>query len=135
MPVRVRRGPPRRVLVVEDNEDAAETLADVLRLGGHEVEVAHDGAEGLRRASEWAPEAVLCDIGLPGIDGYEVARRLRADSAGKRTLLVALTGYALPDDLRRAREAGFDAHLAKPARLEEIEAILTRAERPRIDGA
>ena len=134
-PAQVPCGPRRRVLVVEDNEDAAETLADVLRLGGHEVEVAHDGAEGLRRAAEWAPEAVLCDIGLPGIDGYEVARRLRAEAAGKRTLLVALTGYALPEDLRRAREAGFDAHLAKPARFEEIEAILTRAERPRIDGA
>jgi PAS domain S-box-containing protein len=134
VPALAPTGPRRRVLVVEDNEDAAETLADVLRLGGHEVEVARDGTEGLRRAAEWRPEAVLCDIGLPGIDGYEVARRLRAESAGKRTLLVALTGYALPEDLRRAREAGFDAHLAKPARLEEIEAILTRAERPRIDG-
>jgi PAS domain S-box-containing protein len=128
-------GPPRRVLIVEDNEDAAETLADVLRLGGHEVEVAHDGTAGLRRAAEWRPDAVLCDIGLPGMDGYEVARRLRAAGAGPGTLLVALTGYALPEDLRRAHEAGFDAHLSKPARLEDIEAILARAARARMDGA
>ncbi len=129
-------GPPRRVLVVEDNEDAAETLADVLRLGGHDVEVARDGMEGLRRAAEWRPDVVLCDIGLPGVDGYEVARRLRADAAVERgTLLVALTGYALPEDLRRAHDAGFDAHLSKPARLEDIEAILARAARARVDGA
>jgi CheY-like chemotaxis protein len=77
---------------------------------------------------------VLCDIGLPGIDGYEVARRLRAGDRAGTMLLVALTGYALPDDLRRAQEAGFDAHLAKPARLEDIEAILARGERARAAG-
>jgi PAS domain S-box-containing protein len=128
-------GPPRRVLVVEDNEDAAETLAEVLRLGGHEVVVAYDGAEGVRRAAEWRPDAVLCDIGLPGMDGYEVARRLRTGGAGQGMLLVALTGYALPEDLRRAHAAGFDAHLSKPARLEDIEAILARAQRATVDGA
>jgi signal transduction histidine kinase/ActR/RegA family two-component response regulator len=120
--------PSRRVLVIEDQSDAADSLADVLRLAGHEVHVARDGADGLRRAREARPDAVLCDIGLPGIDGYEVARRLRADGHAT-TLLVALTGYALPDDLRRAREAGFDAHLTKPARPEDVEAVLTRIER------
>jgi two-component system CheB/CheR fusion protein len=123
------------VLVVEDNEDAAETLAEVLRLGGHEVVVAYDGAEGVRRAAEWRPDAVLCDIGLPGMDGYEVARRLRTGGGGQGMLLVALTGYALPEDLRRAHAAGFDAHLSKPARLEDIEAILARAQRATVDGA
>jgi PAS domain S-box-containing protein len=121
--------PGLRVLVVEDNVDAADSLADVLRLGGHEVGVAYDGVEGLRLAQATRPEVVLCDVGLPGLDGYEVARRLRADGADARVLLVALTGYALPDDLRRAREAGFDAHLTKPARPEEIEAVLARASR------
>jgi two-component system CheB/CheR fusion protein len=121
-----RAGPRRRILLVEDNVDAAETLADVLRIAGHEVEVAHDGVEGIRRATALRPEAILCDIGLPGIDGYEVARRLRADG-GAETFLVALTGYALPDDLRRAREAGFDAHLTKPAHPDEIEDVLARA--------
>ncbi len=133
-PASAPAGPRRRVLVVEDNVDAAETLADVLRLGGHEVEVAHDGDEGVRVAAEWRPDAVLCDIGLPGIDGYEVARRLRADGQGG-TFLVALTGYALPEDLQRAHEAGFDAHLPKPARLEDIEAMLARAGRVRLAGA
>ncbi|HEX9049419.1 MAG TPA: ATP-binding protein [Anaeromyxobacter sp.] len=127
-----RPRPGRRVLVIEDQADAAESLADVLRLAGHEVRVARDGAEGLRHAREGRLDAVLCDIGLPGMDGYEVARRLRADGHAA-TLLVALTGYALPDDLRRAREAGFDAHLTKPARPEEIEAVLARA--GRIAGA
>jgi CheY-like chemotaxis protein len=121
-----RAGPRRRILLVEDNVDAAETLADVLRIAGHEVEVAHDGVEGIRRATALRPEAILCDIGLPGLDGYEVARRLRADG-GAETFLVALTGYALPDDLRRAREAGFDAHLTKPAHPDEIEDVLARA--------
>jgi PAS domain S-box-containing protein len=118
--------PGRRVLVVEDNADAAESLADLLRLGGHEVEVAHDGAEGLRRALAVRPHVVLCDVGLPGIDGYELARRARAEAVLSGTLLVALTGYALPEDLRRAKEAGFDAHLTKPARPEEIEGVLAR---------
>jgi CheY-like chemotaxis protein len=118
------------VLVVEDQVDAADVLADVLRLSGHEVEVARDGPEGLRRAREFRPDAVLCDIGLPGMDGYEVARRLRADGHPD-TLLVALTGYALPEDLRRAREAGFDAHLTKPARPEEVEAVLAGGGRMR----
>ncbi len=120
--------PARRVLVIEDQSDAADSLADVLRLAGHEVHVARDGADGLRRAREARPDAVLCDIGLPGIDGYEVARRLRADGHAT-TLLVALTGYARPEDLRQAREAGFDAHLTKPARPEELEAVLARVDR------
>jgi CheY-like chemotaxis protein len=117
----------RRVLVVEDNVDAAASLADLLRLDGHEVEVAHDGAEALRKARSWRPHVVLCDLGLPVADGYEVARQLRQDPALSGTFLVALTGYALPDDVQRARDAGFDEHLTKPAGPAEVAGVLSRA--------
>ena len=115
-------GAGRRVLVVEDNEDAAATLRDLLELDGHEVLVARDGQEGLDAALAHAPDVILCDVGLPVHDGYEVARRLRA--AGSRALLVALTGYAAPEDVQRARAAGFDRHLAKPADPATLAAIL-----------
>ncbi len=118
--------PRRRILLVEDNVDGAETLRDVLELAGHEVDLALTGASGVAKARERVPDAVLCDVGLPDIDGYEVARRIRAEPALEGVLLVALTGYALPDDQRRAEEAGFDAHLAKPAKIEAIEALLSR---------
>ena len=117
-------GARRRVLVIEDVVDAADTLRAMLELAGHEVVVAYDGASGLARARELHPEFVLCDIGLPGMSGYEVARAIRADESLKDVHLVALTGYALPDDLQRAAEAGFERHLAKPASLEALEAIL-----------
>jgi PAS domain S-box-containing protein len=117
--------PPRqRVLVIEDNVDAALSLCEVLELGGHEVAVAYQGAEGLAKAAELRPDIVLCDIGLPGMDGYEVARRLRADPAMAGVSLVALSGYALPEDLERAAAAGFDRHIAKPPSLEQIEELL-----------
>jgi two-component system CheB/CheR fusion protein len=115
---------PRRVLVIEDNVDAADTLRQVLELREHAVEVAHDGPEGLAKARQFRPDVVLCDIGLPGMDGYAVARAFRTDEALKRTSLVALSGYAQPEDLRRAREAGFDRHLAKPPSLERLEQVL-----------
>jgi two-component system CheB/CheR fusion protein len=117
----------RRVLVIDDNVDAAETLRDLLEMSGHAAAVAHDGAAALALARAFAPDAILCDIGLPGMDGYAVARALRADAALAGVLLVALTGYALPEDQRRASEAGFDAHVAKPPPLETIEALLRRA--------
>jgi PAS domain S-box-containing protein len=115
----------RRVLVIEDNVDAAETLRDVLEMEGHTVEVAYAGDAGLERALAFRPDAVLCDIGLPEMDGYEVARALRADPGiGRRTTLVALTGYARREDIAKARAAGFDAHLAKPPTLEQIAELL-----------
>jgi PAS domain S-box-containing protein len=125
-PERVASGGGRRVLVIDDNVDAAETLRDLLEMSGHSVAIAHDGAAALALARTFAPDAVLCDIGLPGMDGYAVARALRADAELGGVLLVALTGYALPEDLRRAAEAGFDVHLAKPPPLEAIEALLRR---------
>ncbi len=113
---------PRTVLVVDDNRDAAETLAQIVELLGHRVDVAHDGAEALAKADAQRPDVVLCDIGLPGMDGYEVARRLRARRGGA-IRLVAVSGYAQPEDLALASEAGFDGHLAKPvdpARIEDV---------------
>jgi signal transduction histidine kinase/ActR/RegA family two-component response regulator len=115
---------PLRILVIEDNLDAAETLADVLGLEGHAVEIASTGKDGIARALARPPDAVLCDIGLPDVDGYEVARALRADPRLGTARLVAVSGYALPEDRERARAAGFDAHVAKPPRLEVLLAAL-----------
>ena len=106
--------PPGRVLVVDDNVDTAESLALLLRLRGYEVKIAYDGPEALATAGSFHPEAVLLDIGLPGLDGYQVARRLRQRRRNARVLLVAMTGYGQEDDQRLAREAGFDHHLTKP---------------------
>ena len=103
----------RRVLVVDDNRDAAESLADLVAMLGHVSEVAFDGPSAVERARASRPDVVLCDIGLPGMDGYAVARALRMEhGAGIR--LIAVSGYAQSEDVRRAREAGFDTHLAKP---------------------
>jgi two-component system CheB/CheR fusion protein len=118
---------PRRILIVDDNLDGAESLRDVLAMDGHTVEVAHDGRRGLQVAREFGPHVVVCDIGLPGMDGYEVARALREDPSLRGAFLVALTGYALPEDQRRATEAGFDAHLSKPTTVEQIREAIARA--------
>ncbi|MGC4120347.1 MAG: ATP-binding protein [Myxococcales bacterium] len=125
-PARGAPGPMtrRRVLVIEDNQDAADSLTEALALVGHEVQVAYDGPAGLERARAFRPEIVLCDLGLPGMDGFAVARALRADSAFWGVYLVALSGYAQPEDLQRAAQAGFDQHLAKPASLDQLEQIL-----------
>jgi len=102
------------VLVVEDNLDAADMLAEILQLWGHQVRVAHDGITALGEVDVCRPDVVLLDIGLPGIDGYEVAKQLRANPALTGMQLVALSGYGQEGDRRRAREAGFDLHLTKP---------------------
>lgn len=114
----------RRVLIVEDNSDARETLAQLLRLSGHQVEAAGTGPEGIEAFWKHRPDVALVDIGLPDLDGYEVARRLRADSRGCSAQLIALTGYARPEDRRRTSEAGFDIHLVKPVDIDELERIL-----------
>lgn len=108
------RGEHRRILVVDDNVDAAESLALMLGYLGHETRVAHDGPSTLQIAAAFQPELVLLDIGLPGLDGYEVARRLRAQRETRAAVLVAITGYGQEEDRRRARKAGFDHHLTKP---------------------
>jgi CheY-like chemotaxis protein len=105
----------RRILVIEDNQDAAETLALLLDLSGHEAKLAHTGPDGLRLALEWVPDVVLCDIGLPGLNGYGVARELRAQLATRDMLLVALTAFSREEDRQEALSAGFDFHVTKPA--------------------
>jgi len=122
-----QNGSARRVLVIEDNVDAADSLREVLELEGHTVEVAYSGADGIETARAFRPEVVLCDIGLPGMDGYEVTKAMRADEALRSTFLVALSGYALSEDLAKAKEAGFDRHLAKPPSLEKLTEILASA--------
>jgi PAS domain S-box-containing protein len=114
----------RRVLLVEDNRDVADALRHVLEFAGSTVEVARDGSDALLKASVFVPEVVLCDIGLPGMDGYEVARRIRANLQLQQPLLVALSGYARPEDVQRSRDAGFDAHFAKPTDLATLTRIL-----------
>lgn len=118
--------PGRRVLVVDDNRDAAESLSDLVAMLGHSGEVAFDGPSALEKARAFHPEIVLCDIGLPGMSGYEVARALRAEH-GPALRLIAVSGYAQPEDVRRAAEAGFDAHLAKPPDPLDIERLLLAA--------
>ena len=113
-----------RVLVIEDNSDAAELLRMVLELHGDEVTIAYNGPEGIAAAREFRPDVVLCDIGLPEMSGYDVARAMRTDPALHAFPLVALTGYASPDDVQRAREAGFDRHLAKPPNIERLERVM-----------
>ena len=113
----------RRVLVVDDNTDSAETMAEMLKLWGHEVQMAHDGPGALEAARAQLPDAVLLDVGLPVMDGYETARRLRQEGLGGK-LLVAVTGYGGAEDRRRAAEAGFDRHLTKPVSPEALRAIL-----------
>jgi two-component system CheB/CheR fusion protein len=121
----------RRVLIIEDHPDAAVGLETLLTLEGHEVRTAADGAAGLALARTFDPDVVLCDLGLPVMDGFEVARAIRADSALRDCRLVAISGYARPDDVVRSRSAGFDGHLAKPATLASLRAVLASdARRP-----
>jgi signal transduction histidine kinase len=107
-------GAPLRILVVDDNLDAAMTLAMVLELNGHKVDTAHDGLEAIQRAREFRPDVVVLDIGLPGASGYDVARAIRAEPALAGVRLVAVTGYGREEDRRRCQDAGFDLHLVKP---------------------
>lgn len=116
---------PRRVLVVEDNMDAADSMRMLLELLGHEVEVAVAGPAGVEAVRRVRPEIVLCDIGLPGMDGYAVARTIRQSADLNGVYLVAVTGYGQQEDQDKACEAGFDAHLTKPAKLTDLRAILT----------
>jgi CheY-like chemotaxis protein len=117
-----------RVLVVEDNRDAAETLRDLLGLMGHEVEVAYSGPEGLAAARRCRPDVVLCDVGLPGMDGYALAAELRADPETAPARLIAVSGYGQVEDQDRARDAGFDLHLTKPVDPERLSRLLAEWE-------
>ena len=113
-----------RVLVVEDNVDAAETMQMLLAIAGYDARTAYDGVSALKLAREFKPQAIFCDIGLPGKDGYAVARELRELPETRLALLVALTGYGHDEDRRRAAEAGFDAFEVKPIDPEAMNALL-----------
>jgi signal transduction histidine kinase len=115
---------PRRVLIVEDNDDMRQMLHETLLFSGHDVREARDGASGLALAAEARPDVALIDIGLPDLDGYEVARRLRAAPGGRRMGLIAITGYGQAEDQRLAYEAGFDAHLTKPVAPERLKQVM-----------
>jgi signal transduction histidine kinase/DNA-binding response OmpR family regulator len=120
----------RRVLIVDDNTDAAHSLAMLMEVGGHEAHLCYDGHSALTEAQSFQPEVVLLDIGLPGLDGLEVARRLRAMNLSPRPMLVALTGYGQNDDVQRSREAGFDHHLVKPTDPQALIALLASTPKP-----
>src|SRR5262249_11876282 len=122
----------RRVLIIDDNPDSANSLRDVLALGGHDARVAHDRRAGLAGARGVRPEIVICDIGLPDMDGYAVARAFRGEQTLKETYLVALSGYARSEDLQRATAAGFDQHLTKPPLMNELDRIM--AGQPQAQG-
>jgi len=123
---------PRRILVVDDNRGAAQVLAVLLRkFWGHTVETAHDGRAALETAARMCPEVVLLDIGLPGLDGFEVAAALRAAPTTRGALIVALTGYSREQDRRRCGEVGIDVHLVKPAAAASLEELFAH---PRLTG-
>jgi CheY-like chemotaxis protein len=113
-----------RVLVVDDNVDSADAMALLVRYYGHDVLVAHDGEDALRLAETYRPHAILLDLGLPRVDGYEVTRRLRAESWAARTTIVAISGWGQDADLQRSRQAGCDHHLVKPAEPQALKTLL-----------
>ncbi|HEX3869379.1 MAG TPA: hybrid sensor histidine kinase/response regulator [Pirellulales bacterium] len=116
--------PSLRVLVVDDNVDVARSLAILLKVSGHEVRIVHDGPSTLQAALEYLPNVILLDIGLPGLDGFEVAKQLRQQSALQDVVLVAMTGYGQEADLQLSKEAGFDHHLVKPVDFERVQQII-----------
>jgi CheY-like chemotaxis protein len=118
------RHSPRRILVVDDNVDAGQSLGMLLRQMGHEVQVEHDGLAAIEAAQAVRPELVLLDISMPGLDGFEVVRRLRQDPQFRSVRIVAITGRGQDEDRRKSREAGFDAHLVKPLASEELRRLL-----------
>ncbi|HLL55468.1 MAG TPA: ATP-binding protein [Myxococcaceae bacterium] len=126
--------PSRRVLIIEDNQDAADSLRDMVDLFGHQADVAYHGLKGVEAARQFSPDIILCDVGLPGLDGYGVARMLRAEPQFAETLIIAVSGYGQEEDRNRSREAGFDLHLIKPVDADELERLLakppTRAVKP-----
>ncbi len=112
------------MLIIEDNSDVAETLATLVELLGFDAAIAPDGPSGVEKAQVWEPAAILCDIGLPGISGYEVAQHLRSEARFHAVLMVAVSGYAQYADRQRALEAGFDEHMSKPVDIDRLTALL-----------
>jgi CheY-like chemotaxis protein len=125
---------PYRALIVDDGIDAAVSLSLLLELDGHTTALAHDGVAALKAAVEFNPDIVLLDLGLPGMDGYEVARAIRRQPELGNPLLVAVTGWDAPEDRLRAKQAGFDEHLTKPVDISMIELLLTNLPKRRVGG-
>jgi CheY-like chemotaxis protein len=119
-----RNGHAHRILVVDDNQDAALSLARILRSAGHEVCTLHDGATALEALRAFPARVLLLDIGMPGMDGYELARRVRDLPEGPTVLLIAISGYGTEEDLRRSKLAGFDHHLVKPVDPHHLKSLL-----------
>ena len=115
-----RVSPRRRVLVVEDNVDAAESLAEILKLHGFSCAVAFSGSEGLEVARRFQPQVIVCDVGMPAMDGLSFARQLRLDQSLRAVRLVALSGHVQPEHVQCALDAGFDCHIGKPADIERL---------------
>ena len=113
--------------MVDDNRDSADSLAMLCELSGHEVHTAYDGLEAVKAAAQFQPDVILLDIGLPGLNGYEVARRIRCQSRDKEMMLVALTGWGQEEDRDRTKEAGFDAHLVKPVDFDVLTKLLAKS--------
>ncbi len=124
---RIEPLPARRILIVDDSRDGGESLAMLLRVLGAEVSLAHSGRTALESVETFKPDVVLLDIGMPGMDGYEVARRIRANPATRNISLIALTGWGQDEDRRRSVAAGFNHHLVKPADIEQLRQLLTVA--------
>ncbi len=114
----------RRILLIEDNVDITDFIRLQLEMWGHDVSVAHDGPSGLEAVLALRPDIALVDVGLPGMDGYELAQRIRSDRQGSEIRLVAMTGYGRPEDRARALAAGFDAHLVKPVHPRQLQELL-----------
>jgi CheY-like chemotaxis protein len=112
------------ILIIEDNKDLADIMCELLALSGHRVSVADKGREGLAMARDLKPDAIICDLGLPDMCGYELAKIIRQDNVLKNTYLIASSGYAQQEDVERSRAAGFNRHLAKPVDFDTLETIL-----------
>ncbi len=119
----------RRVLIADDNRDAAEMLDILLRISGHDVHLAHSGQEALQLVEHLKPDVAVLDIGMPDLNGYEVAQRIRQEAWGARIILIALTGWGQEDDKRRAQAAGFDHHCTKPVDPDDLERFFTSSEK------
>jgi len=122
------QAPAGRILVADDNKDVVESLAMLLRVTGHEVEIAHDGLEAVEVAARFRPDMVLLDIGMPGLDGYAACRRIRQHPWGKNMVIVALTGWGQDGDRRKAEEVGFNGYLVKPVEPSELLRVLSGAQ-------
>jgi CheY-like chemotaxis protein len=122
----MKRVHTRRVLVADDNEDAGESLAMLLRLDGHEVQVVNNGTDAVALFDQMQPDAVILDIGMPGLSGYEVAGRIRERDAGRAAILIAVTGWGQQADKARAVRAGFDHHFTKPVEPDSLSALLSK---------